>query len=57
VLIKTLYEGTPYLTRPIATVDLLGSLKPVTWRQTATGLSVQLPERVALPYVLRIRTV
>jgi len=56
VLIKTLYDGTPYLTRPIAAIDLLGSPKPVTWRQTATGLSVQLPERVALPYVLRIRT-
>lgn len=55
-LIKTLYEATPYLNRQIAAIDLLGSSKPVTWRQTATGLSVQLPERVALPYVLRIRT-
>lgn len=55
-LIKTLYEGTPYLNGRIAAIDLLGSSKPVTWRQTATGLSVQLPERVALPYVLRIRT-
>jgi len=54
-LIKTLYAGTPYLKRRIAAVNLLGSGKPVAWRQTDTGLRVELPERVTLPYVLRIR--
>lgn len=55
-LIKTLFAGTPYLAgRQIAAVDLLGSPKPVAWRQTETGLRIELPERVALPYVLRLR--
>jgi alpha-L-fucosidase len=54
-LVKTLYSGTPYLDGRIATIELLGSSKPVVWNQTPIGLSVELPERVALPYVLRIR--
>jgi alpha-L-fucosidase len=56
MLIKTLYAGTPYLKGRIAAVELLGTSKPTVWRQTPNGLSVELPERVALPYVLRIRT-
>lgn len=53
VLLKTLYRGTPYLA-PVGSVRLLGSQKPVTWHQTPDGLAVTLPERVPLPYVLRI---
>ena len=57
VLIKTLYAGTPYLTAPIAEVSLLGAAAPVTWRQTAQGLAVQLPApHDDLPYALKIVT-
>ena len=56
VVIKTLYRDTPYLAGQIRAVRLLGTPKPVEWRQARAGLSVQLPERVALPYVLRIET-
>jgi len=56
VLLKTLYQGTPYLKRPVGRVRLLGSDKPVAWSQTAIGLELTLPERVPLPYVLRIET-
>ena len=56
VLIKTLYRGTPYLKQPVGQVRLLGSPKPVAWSQTADGLSATLPDRVKLPYVLRLET-
>jgi len=57
VLIKTLYRDTPYLDGRIAAIDLLGSSKPVIWQQSDKGLIAELPERVALPYVLRLRMV
>jgi alpha-L-fucosidase len=54
-LVKTLYAGTPYLERPIASVSLLGH-GDVSWRQTAKGLEIRLPEAPAddMPYVLKI---
>ena len=54
--IETLYAGTPYLTRGIAGIDLLGG-GTVEWRQTPTGLEVTLPAGAgeAMPYVLRLR--
>ena len=42
VLVKTLFAGTPYLDRPIAGIDLLGT-GAVKWQQTARGLAVTLP--------------
>jgi alpha-L-fucosidase len=56
LIIHTLWKGTPYLRRPIAHVDLLGSSSPLHWEQTATGLVLDLPD---LPpndaaYVFRI---
>lgn len=54
VLLKTLFSETPYFAK-VASVDLLGSGKAVSFKQTENGLAIQLPERVALPYVLRIR--
>ena len=58
VLIKTLYTGTPYLSRPITHVTLLGSINvAVHWEQTARGLVIQLPaEHDDLPYALKIET-
>lgn len=55
VLVKTLFTGTPYLTRPIARIELLGHGE-VPWRQTAEGLRVTLPPAGddAMPYALRI---
>lgn len=54
VLIKTMYEGTPYLTQPIARVELLGG-GALAWKQTGKGLEIALPEGagVQMPYVLR----
>jgi alpha-L-fucosidase len=57
VLIKTLYAGSPYLERPIASIELLGG-GAVEWRQTGKGLVVTLPgaaDPERLPYALRIR--
>ncbi len=56
VLVKTLYAGTPYLDRPIASVSLLGNGQPVQWQQTPTGLRVTLPADPGgtMPYVLKI---
>jgi alpha-L-fucosidase len=58
VLIKTLYAGTPYLPRNIASVTLLGnSGAAVHWEQTATGLEIHLPAaHDDLPYALKIAT-
>ncbi len=57
VLIKTLYNGTPYLPSAVTMVRLLGSHDPLQWTQTSVGLSVHLPEkRDDLPYALRIET-
>ena len=44
------------MNRPIGRIRLLGSDKPVMWSQTALGLELTLPERVTLPFVLRIET-
>lgn len=57
VLIKTLYAGTPYLDRRIASVELLGGAA-VPWQQTDKGLVVTLPapaDATGMPYALRIR--
>lgn len=56
VLIKTLYAGTPYLSAPIKSVELLDGGR-ITWEQTPTGLRVKLPPVAegAYPYALRIR--
>jgi alpha-L-fucosidase len=57
VLIKTLYAGSPYLERPIASIELLGG-GAVEWRQTDKGLVVMLPgaaDPERLPYALRIK--
>ena len=55
VRIKTLYAGTPYLTRAIGRIDLLGG-GPVRWRQTDEELAVDLPPDVSadMPFSLRI---
>ncbi|MEO1969308.1 MAG: alpha-L-fucosidase [Sphingomonadaceae bacterium] len=55
-LIKTLYAGTPYLERAIASIELVGG-GPITWEQTPTGLALTLPEGAGatMPYVARIR--
>ena len=56
VLVKTLYQGTPYLDRPIRSIELLGG-GAVEWRQTDKGLSVTLPaasDPARMPYTLRI---
>jgi len=56
VLIKTLYSGSPYLDRPIASVALVGNAGPVQWQQTPTGLRVTLPADPGgtMPYALKI---
>ncbi|WP_227698587.1 alpha-L-fucosidase [Sphingomonas hengshuiensis] len=57
VLIKTLYAGTPYLERPIASIEVLGG-SAVAWQQTAKGLAITLPaanDAERMPYALRIR--
>jgi len=56
VLIKTLYSGSPYLDRPIASVALVGNAGPVRWQQTPTGLRVALPTDPGgtMPYALKI---
>lgn len=57
LLVKTLYSGSPYLSRALTRVTLLGTGDAVRWAQTASGLAVQLPAaRDALPYVLKIET-
>ena len=55
VLVKTLYQGTPYLDRPIAGIELLGS-GAVRWEQTPKGLSVTLPADTSggMPYALKL---
>ncbi len=55
-LLKTLYDGTPYLERKIAAIDLLGG-GAVSWQQTDKGLAVTLPQGAGadMPYVLRVR--
>ncbi|MBC9032010.1 alpha-L-fucosidase [Sphingomonas sp. JC676] len=56
VLVKTLYAGTPYLTAPIKSIELLDGGK-ISWEQTPKGLKVTLPAvgDGAMPYALRIR--
>jgi alpha-L-fucosidase len=58
VLIKTLYAGTPYLPHAVERVTLLGnSGAAVSWKQTASGLEIQLPAaHDDLPYALKIDT-
>ena len=55
VLVKTLYQGTPYLDHPIAGIELLGS-GAVTWEQTPKGLAVTLPADTSggMPYALKL---
>ncbi|MGF7149837.1 alpha-L-fucosidase [Sphingomonas zeicaulis] len=55
VLVKTLYQGTPYLEHPIAGIELLGS-GAVKWEQTRKGLAVTLPADTSggMPYALKL---
>jgi len=41
--IRSLGRGLPYLKRPVCGVKLLGSDEPLSWRQEADGLHVELP--------------
>jgi alpha-L-fucosidase len=43
VMIKSLRSATPHLTRRIARVELVGSGRPLAFRQSADGLLVTLP--------------
>lgn len=43
LLIHTLYQATPYLQSPIASVTLLGHDGKLQWKQEADGLSIDLP--------------
>ncbi len=56
VLVKTLYAGTPYLTAPIKSIELLDGGK-ISWEQSPKGLKITLPAvgDGAMPYALRIR--
>jgi alpha-L-fucosidase len=55
VTMKTLYAGAPYLERPIARVELVGSPAVLQWTQGRDGLHVQLPAAAKdMPYALRI---
>ncbi|MBW4331764.1 alpha-L-fucosidase [Stakelama sp. CBK3Z-3] len=55
-LIKTMYAGSPYLTKPIASIEVLG-YGAAKWQQDDTGLKVMLPDGAGtdMPYTLRIR--
>lgn len=54
MLVKTLYEGSPYMA-PVAEVSLVGG-GPLAWRQGPEGLAVSLPAGLAdTPYTVRIR--
>jgi len=41
--IRTLSAGTAYLSKPITGVQLLGSQESLQWKQTASGLQIDLP--------------
>ncbi len=43
--IRTLARGLPYLSGPVCTVKLLGSEEPISFRQQADGLHIELPKQ------------
>ena len=43
LLLRTLWQGTPYLPGPVCSVQLLGSSARLTWQQRSDGLRIQLP--------------
>jgi alpha-L-fucosidase len=55
--VHTLWKGTPYLHRPIAHIELLGAPSELHWKQTGTGLVIDLPSTRPNDdaYVFRIR--
>lgn len=58
LLVRTLYDGTPYMPAPVTSITLLGSDAHLRWQQTATGLVIDLPEAKPndIAWVFRIRT-
>jgi len=56
-LIRSLGSGSPYLDRPIESVELLGAPQRVNWRQAPEGLIVESSGKPQIEnaYVLRIR--
>ncbi len=55
--IKTLASGAIHRTKPISSVELIGSRQPLTWKQTSAGLQVVLPRQrpCEFAYVLKIQ--
>ena len=55
--IHMLWKGTPYLRKPIAGIELLGTSGELHWEQTSTGLVIDLPSTRPNDdaYVFRIR--
>ena len=56
LLVHTLYKGTPYLTRPVCRVELLGDPHTISFHQETDGLSLSLPSTPpnSFAYVFRI---
>jgi alpha-L-fucosidase len=54
--IRILRAGTPYLLKPITGVQLLGSQENLSWKQTAEGLTLELPQKKPndMAYVFKI---
>ena len=43
--IRSLARGLPYLKGPVCGVEILGSDEPLSWRQEADGLHIELPKQ------------
>ena len=43
--IRSLARGLPYLKGPVCGVEMLGSDEPLSWRQEADGLHIELPKQ------------
>ena len=55
VTIKALRTGSPYYTKDIASVTLLGSPEPVTFQRTDAGLKLTLPAAKPCDYAYALR--